>query len=60
METRGNEAQGGAKRHFSMPQDWLNTECLDLAVMIKEGPNLCTRNDEIGIVADGLKNEWIR
>jgi hypothetical protein len=49
----------GVKRHFFLPRDWLNMECLELAIMTKEGTLLCPRNGEVAAVRDGLKEEWI-
>jgi hypothetical protein len=49
----------GVKRHFFLPRDWLNMECLELAIMTKEGALLCPRNGEVAAVRDGLKEEWI-
>jgi hypothetical protein len=47
------------RRYFFLPKDWLNMECLELAVMTKEGTFLCPRNGEVGVVAGGLREEWI-
>ena len=55
----GTGIMKGVKRHFFLPRDWLNMECLELAVMTKEGTFLCPRNGEVAVVRDGLKEEWI-
>ena len=49
----------GVKRHFFLPRDWLNIECLELAIMTKDGTLFCPRNGEVAIIRDGLKEEWI-
>jgi WD40 repeat protein len=49
----------GIKRHFFLPRDWLNVDCLELAVMTKEGVLLCPRNGEVAVVTEGLREEWI-
>ena len=47
------------KRHFFLPQDWLNMDCLDLSVMTKEGVFLCPRNGEVAVVRNGLSEKGI-
>jgi WD40 repeat protein len=49
----------GVKRHFFLPRDWLNIECLELAIMTNNGTLFCPRNGEVAIIRDGLKEEWI-
>ena len=46
------------KRHFFLPRDWLNMECLELSVMTKDGIFLCPRNGEVAVVRNGLIDEW--
>ncbi|KFY14348.1 hypothetical protein V492_02683 [Pseudogymnoascus sp. VKM F-4246] len=55
----GARMQSGVKRHFLLPRDWLNIESLELAVITKDGTFMCPRNGEVGIVIDGLKDEWV-
>ncbi|MCJ1398925.1 hypothetical protein MMC11_002126 [Xylographa trunciseda] len=47
------------RRHFFLPRDWLNMECLELAVIRRDGTLLCPRNGEVALVWNGLKEEWI-
>ena len=47
------------RRHFFLPRDWLNMECLELAVIRSDGTLMCPRNGEVALVWDGLKEEWI-
>lgn len=49
----------GVKRHFFLPRDWVNMECLELAIMTKDGTLFCPRNGEVAVVRKGLKEEWI-
>ena len=49
----------GVKRHFFLPRDWLNIECLELAIMTKDGTLFCPRNGEVAIIRDGLEEERI-
>jgi WD40 repeat protein/pimeloyl-ACP methyl ester carboxylesterase len=46
------------KRHYFLPQDWLNTECLQLALVTRDGTLLCPRNGEVAAVWNGLRDEW--
>jgi WD40 repeat protein len=59
LNVGGTGIMKGVKRHFFLPRDWLNMECLELAIMTKEGTLLCPRNGEVAVVRDGLKEEWI-
>lgn len=47
------------RRHYSLPRDWLNTECLRLAIITKEGSLVCPKNGEVAVIRDGLKEEQI-
>jgi hypothetical protein len=49
----------GVKRHFFLPRDWLNIECLELAIITKDGTLFCPRNGEVAIIRDGLEEERI-
>lgn len=53
------DSDGKIKRHFFIPRDWLNMECLELSVMTKDGTFLCPRNGEVAVVRNGLSEEWI-
>ncbi len=52
-------SDGKIRRHFFLPRDWLNMDCLELSVMTKDGTFLCPRNGEIVVVRNGLNEEWI-
>ena len=54
----GEQSDSRIRRHFFLPRDWLNTECLDLSVMTKDGVFLCPRNGEVAVVRNGLDDEW--
>ncbi|MCJ1386504.1 hypothetical protein MMC17_009630, partial [Xylographa soralifera] len=47
------------RRHFFLPQDWLNMECLELAIIRSDGTLVCPKNGEVALVWNGLKEEWI-
>ncbi|CAL8581634.1 hypothetical protein XPA_007322 [Xanthoria parietina] len=47
------------RRHFFLPQDWLNLDSLRLATISKEGRFYCPRNGEVAVVSNWLQNEWI-
>ncbi|KAI4108869.1 MAG: hypothetical protein LQ339_001987 [Xanthoria mediterranea] len=47
------------RRHFFLPQDWLNLDSLRLATISREGRFYCPRNGEVAVVSNWLQNEWI-
>ncbi|MCJ1392169.1 hypothetical protein MMC18_005036 [Xylographa bjoerkii] len=47
------------RRYFFLPRDWHNMECLELAVIRRDGTLVCPRNGEVALVWNGLKEEWI-
>ena len=47
------------KRHFFLPQDWLNLESLRLAKVSRDGTLYYPRNGEVAIVSNWLQHEWI-
>lgn len=50
------DAAGTAiKRHFFIPRDWINMECLELAQVTLDGRFLCPRNGEVAVVHHGLR-----
>lgn len=52
----GIDAAGTAiKRHFFIPRDWINMECLELAQVTIDGRFLCPRNGEVAVVHHGLR-----
>lgn len=42
------------KRHFFVPTDWVNMDCLDLAMVTLDGRFLCPRNGEVAVIHNGL------
>ncbi|KAI4262525.1 MAG: hypothetical protein L6R42_002303 [Xanthoria sp. 1 TBL-2021] len=47
------------RRHFFLPQDWLNLDSLRLATISREGKFFCPRNGEVAVVSNWLQNEWV-
>lgn len=47
-----------AKRHFFLPQDWLNGECFRFATISRDGTLFVPRNGEVAVIRNGLKEEW--
>ncbi|KAI0156467.1 hypothetical protein GGR57DRAFT_82780 [Xylariaceae sp. FL1272] len=41
-------------KHFFLPRDWVNMDCLELATMTMDGRLLCPRNGEVAVVWNGL------
>lgn len=50
---------GRVERHFFLPCDWLNSTSLELAVMRMDGVLLYSRNGEVALVENGLREEWL-
>lgn len=50
-----DEEDSICQRHFFLPRDWVNMECLELAQVTVDGRFLCPRNGEVAVVHDGLK-----
>lgn len=48
----------GAKRHFFLPQDWLNAECFRFATVSSDGTLFVPRNGEVAVIRNGLREEW--
>lgn len=58
LTNNGTGPQNEVKKHFFLPRDWLNMECLEMALITKDGPLICPRNGEVGVVSGGLMDEW--
>ncbi|KAH9905313.1 hypothetical protein F4778DRAFT_779657 [Xylariomycetidae sp. FL2044] len=48
--------KGGHRRHFFLPRDWINMDCLRLARVSADGRFFCPRNGEVAVVHNGLKD----
>lgn len=46
------------KRHFFLPQDWVNLDNLRLATVSREGQLFYPRNGEVAVISNWLQNEW--
>ncbi|KAL8769894.1 MAG: hypothetical protein Q9194_005323 [Teloschistes cf. exilis] len=47
------------KRHFFLPQDWVNLDNLRLATVSREGQLFYPRNGEVAVISNWLQNEWL-
>ncbi|KAL8801074.1 MAG: hypothetical protein Q9182_004713 [Xanthomendoza sp. 2 TL-2023] len=47
------------RRHFFVPQDWLNLDSVRLATISRDGKFFCPRNGEVAVVGNWLQNEWV-
>ncbi|KAI4224789.1 MAG: hypothetical protein L6R40_008417 [Gallowayella cf. fulva] len=56
---RDATASSKIRRHFFLPQDWLNLDSLQLATISRDGRFFCPRNGEVAIVSNWLQNEWV-
>lgn len=46
------------KRHFFIPRDWLNSETLDLCMLMNCGIFLCPHYGEVAVIKSSLTKEW--
>ena len=46
------------KRHFFLPQDWLELDNLRLATVSRDGTLYYPRNGEVAVVSNWLQHEW--
>lgn len=47
------------KRHFFLPQDWLNAECFRFATVSRDGMLFAPRNGEVAVIRNGFREEWV-
>ena len=55
----GDTGAVAPKRHFFLPQDWLNAECFRFATVSKDGVLFVPRNGEVAVIRNGLREEWV-
>ena len=46
------------ERHFFIPRDWLNSETLDLCMLMKNGIFICPHYGEVAVIKSSLTKEW--
>lgn len=55
-----DDVEGTAsRRHFFLPRDWINLDCLHLAQVTADGRFLCPRNGEVAVVHNGLSSVFL-
>lgn len=55
-----DDVEGTAsRRHFFLPRDWINLDCLHLAQITADGRFLCPRNGEVAGVHNGLNSVFM-
>ena len=54
----GDDATSTVKRHFFLPQDWLNAESIELSTIATDGTIYIPRNGEIAVIMNGLRETW--
>lgn len=47
------------KRHFFLPDDWINLDCLRMATVTTDGRFLCPRNGELVVIVGGFNDPWL-
>lgn len=50
---------GATKRHFFLPQDWINLDCLRLSAITPDGRFICPRNGEVATLHHALKVDGV-
>ncbi len=50
----GSLSSSSCQRHFFLPRDWINMDCLVLATVTLDGRFLCPRSGEVAVVHNGL------
>ena len=53
-----NDAEAVVKRHFFIPQDWLNADYLRLSVIAEDGTLFIPKNGEVAVIYNGLREAW--
>ena len=48
----------GIERHYFLPRDWLNAECLELCRLVKSGVLLIPKNGDVASVRSRLSLQW--
>lgn len=56
MEDKEGDA---VRRHFFLPRDWINMDCLELALVTPDGRFLCPRNGEVACIKNAFRQEWV-
>ena len=46
------------ERHFFIPRDWLNSETLDLCMLMNNGIFICPHYGEVAVIKSSLTKEW--
>lgn len=47
------------RKHFFLPRDWINMDCLELALVTPDGRFLCPRNGEVACIKNAFRQEWV-
>ena len=53
-----SDAEAGVKRHFFIPQDWLNADYLRLSAVAEDGILFIPKNGEVAVIYNGLREAW--
>lgn len=54
-----DDAEGSCKKHFFIPQDWVNMDSLRISMMTQDGRYLCPRGGEVPVVVNGHRLDGI-
>lgn len=46
------------ERHFFIPRDWLNSETIDLCMLMSNGTFVCPHYGEVAVIHSSLSQEW--
>jgi hypothetical protein len=46
-------------KYFFLPRDWVNMDLLKLSAVTIDAQIMCSRNGEVAVISNGLKEPWI-
>lgn len=53
-----SDAEAAVKRHFFLPQDWLNADYFRLSAVAEDGTLFIPKNGEVAVIYNGLREAW--
>ena len=53
-----SDGTSGVERHFFLPRDWLNAECLELCRVTEDGVLLIPKNGDVAFIKSRLSMQW--
>ena len=53
------EAENNVKRHFFLPQDWLNSDFFQHCAISEDGTLYIPKDGEVAVILNGLREAWL-